>query len=47
METTFPEWNVDALNAEGADTALLALKAAQGDEDRSLELAGSDFLLGC
>jgi hypothetical protein len=49
MEMVLPAKDVNDLNkADGFEPAAsIDLKATPGDRDRSLELAGSDFLLGC
>ena len=48
MEIAFPNTNVaELIDSRGSVAGLFELKANQGDEDRSLEFAGSDFLLGC
>jgi hypothetical protein len=48
METAFPSQNVNGPD-QPADLqpGLSCPKLKQEDKDRSLELAGSDFLLGC
>jgi hypothetical protein len=47
METGFPNMDIGGPEPGSQDPELFQLKAKAGDEDRSLELAGSDLLLGC